>query len=172
MTDREDRPPDPGVGGEYQVAQGLDERPLAVHRLVQQFGRQAPGPFGGLAPHPPEDVPRLAETGRVCRAHLGPVGVPPVELRIDQRRDVDAIDRHILDLAVDVHADQFDAPHHGPAQVHPAEPGAGQVHGVELHTAEVSPLEPGAAEIGTDEVSHPATLTPRSDDPPHAGLAG
>ena len=33
-------------------------------------------------------------------------------------------------------------------------------------------LEPGAAQIGTDEVSHPATLTPRSDDPPHAGLAG
>jgi len=76
------------------MAQRLDERPLAVDRLVQQFRRQAPGPFDGIAPEPPQDVPRLAETGRVCRAHLGPVGVPPVELRIDQWPDVDAIDRH------------------------------------------------------------------------------
>jgi hypothetical protein len=56
------------------VTQRLDERPLAVDRLVQQFRRQAPGPFDGVAPETPEDVPRLAETGRVCRAHLGRSG--------------------------------------------------------------------------------------------------
>ena len=33
----------PGVGGEDQVAQRLDERPLAVHPLVQRLGVQPAG---------------------------------------------------------------------------------------------------------------------------------
>jgi hypothetical protein len=95
-------PPDPRVGGERQVAQRLGERPLAVDRLVQQFRRQAAGPGDGLVPEPLHGVPRLAEARRVRRAHLGPVGVALVQLGVDQRPDVDTVDRHVLDFAGDV----------------------------------------------------------------------
>jgi hypothetical protein len=72
--------------------------------------RQMAGPLDGVAPQPLEDIPRLAETGRVCRAHPDPVRVPAVELGIDQRCDVDAIDHDVLDLAVYVDVDQLDPP--------------------------------------------------------------
>ena len=56
-------------------------------------------------------------------AHPGPLGVAPVELRVDERRDVDPVDQQVLDLAVDPDVAQFDAAHHDPAQVDGAEPG-------------------------------------------------
>jgi hypothetical protein len=95
----------------------------------------------GLVPEPLEDAPRVADAGRVCRAHLGPAGIPPIQLGVHQGPDVDAIDRLVHDLAVDVNVDQFDAPHHDPAQVDPAEPGAGQVDRAELRAAEVNALD-------------------------------
>ena len=88
---------------------------------------------------------------------LGPVGIAPVELGVDQGPDVDAIDRQIVDLAVDVDVEQLDAPHHDPAQDDTAEPGATQVDGAQLRAAEVNALEPGATQIGTNEVSHATT---------------
>jgi hypothetical protein len=66
---------------------------------------------------------------------------------------------------VDVGTGQLDVPHHHPGQVDGAEPGAGQVDGTELRAAEVDVLEPGATQIGTDEVSHEATLTSHADEP-------
>ena len=61
----------------------------------------------GLAPEPLKDVPRLAQPGRVRRAHLGPVRIPPGELGLDQRPDVDPVDGHVHDLAVDVDVDEL-----------------------------------------------------------------
>jgi len=46
----EDGAPDPGVGGERQVPQRLDERPLTVDRLVQHRGVQPARPGNGVAP--------------------------------------------------------------------------------------------------------------------------
>jgi len=109
------------------VAQRLDERPLAADRLVQPLGRQAARPRDGLVPQPLHDIPGLAEPGRVSRAHLGPVGIPLVQLRVDQRPDVDPVDRHVHDLAVDLDVAEFDAAHHRPAQVDLAELAARQV---------------------------------------------
>ena len=54
----------PGVGGEDEVAQGLDERPLSVDPLMQQFRGQPPGPLDGLGPQPFQDVPGFAVPGR------------------------------------------------------------------------------------------------------------
>jgi hypothetical protein len=147
------------------VAQRLGERPLAVHRLVQQPGRQAPGVLDGLGPETVKDVPRLAESGRVGWAHLGPVGAPPVELRLNERPEVDAVDRHVLDRAVDLDVAKLDAPHHDAAQVHLTEPGAGQVTGEELRAAQIGPLEPRASQVRIGEVSHDPTVTPDPDDP-------
>jgi hypothetical protein len=61
----------------------------------------------GLAPEPLKDVPRLAQPGRGRRAHLGPVRIPPGELGLDQRPDVDPVDGHVHDLAVDVDVDEL-----------------------------------------------------------------
>jgi len=41
--------------------------------------------------------------------HPGPVGHAAIELGLDQRADVDAVDRHILDLAADLDVDQLEA---------------------------------------------------------------
>ena len=77
-----------------------------------------------------------------------PGRVPPVQLGVDERPDVDAIDRHVHDLAVDVDVDHLDAPHHDPAQVDGAELGTGHIDGTQLRAAEVDALEPGATQIG------------------------
>ena len=98
-------------------------------------------------------------------AHLGAIGISPVKLGVDQRTDVDAIDRHVLDLAMDVDIDQLDAAHHRPFQVDGAELRVTQVDSAKLRTAEVDTLEPGATEIGTIEVSHPMTVTSSADEP-------
>ena len=55
---------------------------------------------------------------------------------------------------MDVGTGKLDTPHHGPAQVDPAEPGAAQVNGAQLRAAEVDPLKPGTTQIGVNEVSH------------------
>ena len=93
------------------------------------------------------------------RAHLGAVGIPPVQLDLDERADVDAIDRHVDDLAVDVGVDQFDAAHHDTAEVDAAELGVRQIDSLQPRAAEVGALEPRAAQIRADEVRHATTLT-------------
>jgi hypothetical protein len=45
--------------------------------------------------------------------------------------DVDAVDRQTGNLAVDVGTGKLDTPHHGPAQVDPAEPRAAQLDGAQ-----------------------------------------
>src|SRR5260370_5510408 len=122
---------------------------------MQHLWVQPAGPSDGLSPEPLDDVPRLAEASWVCRAHLGPVGIPPVELGVDQRSDVDTIDRQVHDLALYVGIDHLDA----------AEPGPSQVAGAELRAAEVDALEPGPPEILTEEVSHTLTVTSPAEDP-------
>jgi hypothetical protein len=140
-----DRPADPGVGGEDQVAERLDERPLAIDGLVQRLRRQAAGPRHRLVPEPPEDFPRLAEAGRVFGAHPDPVGAPAVKLGLDQRADVDPVDGDVHDLAIDVDVDQLDAAHAYPGHVHPTEPGIGEIAGEELGTGQVRAVEPRSA---------------------------
>ena len=65
----EDGAAHPGVGGEDEVSQRLDERPLGVHRRVQLLRGERCGPASTVpCPEPLDDVPRLAEPGRVGRA--------------------------------------------------------------------------------------------------------
>ena len=112
---------------------------------MQRLRRQATGPRHRLVPEPPEDLPRLAEPGRVLRAHLDPVGLPAVKLGLDQRADVDPVDGDVHDLAVDGDVDQFDAAHGHPGHVHPVEPGIGEIAGEELGTGQVGAVEPRSA---------------------------
>jgi len=144
----QDRAADPGVGGEDEVAQRLDEGPLVVDPLVQQLRGHPLRPRDRLLPQPLEDVPGLAEPVGIGRAHLGATGITAVEFGFHQGHDVDPVDRHILDQAVDLHVHQEGAADHGAGQVHVAKPGAGQV----------DLLEPGAGQVFAGEVSHLASL--------------
>ena len=122
------RAPHPGVGGEHEMAQRLDERPLALDPFVRAAREPCPGPGSTVSlPQPLEDGPRLAEPVGVGRPHLHPVGVAAVELGLHQRHDVDAVDPEVLDLAADVHVDHLRAADHDPAEVHELEPRAGEV---------------------------------------------
>ena len=149
----EERPAHPGVGGEDQVAQGLDERPLAVDALVQLVGRKRAGALDGAGPEPLDDVPGLAVAGGVGRAHLGPVGVPPVELGLDERRDVDAVDADVLDVAGDVDVLEPDVAGAKAPQVDLAERRTAQVDVVEGGAVEVDVLEEGAGQPGPFEAA-------------------
>jgi len=94
-------------------------------------------------------------------------GYRPVELGLDQRPDVDTIDREVHDLAVDVDVDQLDPAHHDAAHFDGAEQGLTQVAGAELRTAEVNALEPGSPQILTVKVSHSMTVTALADMQAH-----
>jgi hypothetical protein len=144
----QDRAADPGVGGEDEVAQRLDEGILVVDPLVQQVRVHPAGPVHGLLPQPLEDIPGLAVPVRIGRAHLGAIRVAAVEFGLHQGHDVDPVDRDVLEQAVDFHVHQERAADHGVRQVDVAEPGAG----------EVDLLEPGAGQVLPGEVSHPASL--------------
>jgi hypothetical protein len=105
-------------------------------------------------PEPLDDVPRFPEAGGVGGAHLGPVGVAPVKLRVDQRCYVDPVDQEVVDLAVDPGVDQLDTAHGDSGHVYAPEPGAGKVDGAELRTCQVDTLEVRAAHAIPRELSH------------------
>ena len=130
------------------MAQRLDEGPLIVYPLVQQFRSHPAGPRHGLLPQPLEDVPGLAVPVGIGRAHPGAVRIAAVEFGLDQRHDVDVVDPDVLDLAADVDVHQERAANHGAGQVDVVEQGSGQV----------DHLEPGAGQVLASEVSHRASL--------------
>ena len=75
------------------MAQRLDERPLVVDVLVQQRRVELCERASTVAgPQVLDHRPCLAEAGRVGRAQLGPFGVATIQLRLDERADVDAVD--------------------------------------------------------------------------------
>ncbi len=133
--------PDPRVGREQEVAQGLDERPLVVDALVEEGRVERPGAVDGLTPASFDDLPRRPVARGVGGSHRDPLGVAPVELGHDERGDVDAVDGHVLDLARDLDVDQLDASHHDLPEVGLLEPGAGQVDEAEARAGEVLALE-------------------------------
>ena len=117
-------------------------------RSCSWSGVELAGVLVGLLPQPFQDVPRRAEAVGVGRAHLGTIRVAAVEFGLHQGDDVDAVDRDVLEQAVQVHVDQERAADRGAGEVDVAEPGAGQVDLV----------EPGAGQVLAGEVSHPASL--------------
>jgi hypothetical protein len=120
---------------------------------VQQVGRQPLGPLDRRRPHPFDDRPRLAEAVRVGRVELRPFRVAPVQLGLDERHDIDAVDPDVADLAVDVDI----------LQPRAAQRRAGEVHVAEPRAAEIDLLEPRAGEVLLHELDHPPSLPPGSD---------
>jgi hypothetical protein len=108
--------PEPGIGGEDQVAQRLGERPLAVHGDVHRAGRHRGRAVEGGRPGALEDGPGSSQAFRVAGATVGTAGEAPVELGLDVGDDVDAVDAEELALrqprGVDVRLLHLHPAHH------------------------------------------------------------
>ena len=71
---------DPAVGRIGEVAQRLDERPLAIHRLVELLGGEGSGPVDRAGPQLLDDFPGFAEPVSIRWPHLHPVRHKAVKL--------------------------------------------------------------------------------------------
>jgi len=80
-------------------------------------------------------------------------GVATVQLGLNQRADVDPVDRHLVEVAVDLDPLEPAAPDHG----------ALEVDVMEARLAEVDLLEPAVAEVRAQVVRHSLTLPPPAD---------
>lgn len=136
-------PADPRVAGEAEVAQRLDERPLVADGLVQLRLVEAAGALDRLGPAAFDDHPRLPEPLGGVRPHQRALRVATVELRLDQRGDVDVVDDNVLEVRVDV-----DVP-----DVHPAEPAVS-----DATTAHVRSAHDDVPQVGPGEVVLPALV--------------
>lgn len=92
----------PEVDGEDEVAQRLDDGPLAVDLFVAPGLREALGSAEGLGPARGHGVPSSAVVvGRHEAPQGDPLGEAPVELVADVRRHVDALDADAPELAAE-----------------------------------------------------------------------
>ena len=98
----EDRQAEPLVEHHHEVPHRLDEGPLATDPLVQAPPVERSGPGHGVRPRVVERRPRPAELRRFRGAQHGPQRKPRIML-VDEVGDVDPVDRHPLDVGVDVH---------------------------------------------------------------------
>ena len=96
----EHRPLNPSVHHEDEMAECLDEGPLALDALVEQLGRQPSGPLDRGRLRPLDHGPRLSESLGIRRVKLGPLGVAAVELGFDQRSHADLVDPQVVNFAV------------------------------------------------------------------------
>jgi hypothetical protein len=81
----------PGVGGEHEVAERLDERPLTVDPLVEPGLGEPAGPLDELSPAMLEDRPRLAIPVRIGGVHECALRPAPVQLGFHIGGHVDAL---------------------------------------------------------------------------------
>lgn len=99
----------------------------------------------------------LTEPRGVLGPHLRPLGHAPIQLRIDERRDVDSVDDHVLQLTADLdvnhldasqsvaleeggtqlHAGEVDVPHGGVPEEHLGEGGTLKVHALESCSGQI-----------------------------------
>ena len=94
-----------------------------------------------------EDVPGLAELVGGLRLHLRVVGIAARELRLDQGRDVDAVDHDVLELAVDLDVGQLDPTHPYVADADVSHPRAREVDPAETCLAQARVLERRVREV-------------------------
>jgi hypothetical protein len=117
-----------------------------------------------VVPQPLEHRPRLAEAVGGIGAHLHPLGHAPVELGLDERDDIDAVDHQIAELAIDVDVEQFDAAHPyvlqpdeaklRPGEVNVADEGVVEVDLVEGGTPQAHPLEARPVQVLLAKLGH------------------
>ena len=137
LLDLQDRPAQPRVRGQDQVPQRLRERPLAGHRDVDRAGRHRRDALERGRPGALERGPGRAQAVRILGAPVGAAGEAAVELGLDERGHVDAVDAQEA-LAV------------GRATVRRCPPRAPRRRASRRRTGR--PDEPGAAQVRVDEL--------------------
>ena len=128
---------EPAVRDEDQVAQRLDERPLAVDALVQRRLGEVVRQLDRRSPHRLDGGPPFPQPRRGCGPHRHTFRVHAVEFGLDERADV-----HTVHLEVGDHAGQLGVDQHGVSDAH-----SRQVDVVHLRPGEVGMREPGATEL-------------------------
>ena len=125
---------EPDVAGVDEVAQRLGEGPLAVDLLVDGAGRQGRGARDRRVPGVLDRSPRLPQARGIRGPPQRPAGEAPVELALDERDDVDAVDHQRL-----------------------AERQPGRV---DLHAGDLRPADDDVGEVGLDEPRAAQVLVP------------
>jgi len=150
----EDHPLHPGGRGEAEVPKGLNERPLIVDATVELSLGERTSSCDGTLPQPFQDRPRLAESVGVVGAHLRPLGHAAVQFGVDQRRDIDAVHDHILQLAADLDVHQLNTAHPRPGEQRTADPHPAEVYPAEGRVAQAYVLEALSGQVLLTELSH------------------
>ena len=121
---------------EDEVPHGLDHRPLAVDAVMLAALGHRPGPLDCRGPGMPQLSPRLSQVTRLIGTNQQPHRVAVVELRLDVRHHLHAVDHEVGDQAVDLNVlhDNTDQPR--PTQVAFAELRVGEVFVVEASHAD------------------------------------
>ena len=133
----EDRRGEPLVHREHEVPQRLDERPLAVDRLVQRVVGERLRPGDRRRPRRRERRPGGAHALGVGGTEHRPQRVPRVAL-VHVGGDVDAVDDEPVDQRVDVDVDEPGVADRGVGEVDVAEACAAQVGAPEHRSGEIA----------------------------------
>src|SRR3954447_16646711 len=119
------------------MPQRLDEGPLTIDALVQQFLGERTRALHGRIPSASHHLPRPPEPVGICGPQQTAVGVATVQLGLDQWADVHTVDRHLVDVAVDLDS----------LQPSTADDRVPEVDVVEARPAEVDLLEAAVAPV-------------------------
>jgi hypothetical protein len=132
----EDRAAGPGVGGEDEMAQRLDEGPFVVDPQEESRSGQPSGAGDGVRPEALDRFPhRTVVTGCPHLSQLHAFRVPPVELALHECHDVDVVDDETADKAGHLDVDEPRVSDLDLAQVTVPEFRAGEVRAREAGTA-------------------------------------
>jgi hypothetical protein len=102
----------------------------------------------------------------VLEAPLGPLQVASIQLHLDERGDVDAVDEHALHLTADVDVAEVGAADPDAAEVNLVEPGADKIDVLESCAGEIDPLESSTGETALAELlGHGRQREPNADVP-------
>jgi hypothetical protein len=115
---------------------------------MQLFGCELAGALNGARPETLYDVPGLAETRGVRWSHFGPQGISPIELVVNERFDVNLVDREILNVTRDGDVNEVDVLHNDSAEI-----GVGK-----LGVAQVDATKSGSPKVGLIKFRHVKTL--------------
>ena len=128
---------EPDVGGKDEMPQRLDKAPVVVDPLKEQRLRQRPSACDGGAPDLFDHRPGIGQSLRVDRPQLHPLGEAAIQLGLNQRSHLDAVDAEPADIPGDV----------GIAQPSIGDPGALKIRRVQPCSGEVGVVQTLSSKI-------------------------
>ncbi len=153
------RPIDPAIGGEREMAQRLNERPFAIDLFVQQCGVETTGLRHSGPPQVLNDGPGAPEPVGVGRSQFRSLGMKPVEFGLDEGNDVDIVDAQALKLAANHHIAHPRSTEPHTTQVDVTKSGATEADLIEPSACQVDLMEVGTRQVLLEElICHVSTV--------------